>query len=453
MTALNPVKTIGEQIAEGIRWHARVRAREALARTASIMQRVGLPPADFPLSRFPHELSGGQRQRVGIAIACAMHPRLLIADEPTTALDVTIQAQILDLLRSLVRETGMALVLITHDLGVVADMADRIAVMREGIVVEEGSTLDVLAHSRHAYTQQLAEASAHVPVRHTPPVLTRDAQARSAKPLLSVRDLVCTYPRSHRYPFDRPEPFQAVRGVSFDVYSGQTMALVGESGCGKSTLSRAILGLHRPAGGTLSFDGVDIAGGDHEQITAARREMQIVFQDPYGSFNPRHRVARLVAEPLHLRPELSSDEKRRRVEEALDAVGLMRADMHKYPHEFSGGQRQRLAIARALVIRPKLIIADEPVSALDVSIRAQILDLLSELRDRLHIACLFVTHDLSVVRAFADEVLVMRAGRFVEHGPVEAVFEQPENAYTRQLLGAAPDLHRTLARLGEDRAT
>ncbi len=448
MTALNPVKTIGEQIAEGIRWHARVPAREALERTAAILERVGLPPAEFPLSRYPHELSGGQRQRVGIAIACAMNPRLLIADEPTTALDVTIQAQILELLRGLVRENDMALILITHDLGVVADMADRIAVMKEGRIVEEGATHAVLAQSRQAYTKQLAEASAHVPARTTAPVLTREAEAEGEAPLLSVRDIVCEYPGRHRYLFDRPEPFRAVRGVSFDVYQGQTMALVGESGCGKSTLARTILGLHKPAEGSLTFDGHDIAGGDRDEITAARREMQIVFQDPYGSFNPRHRVARLVAEPLHLRPGLSPAEKRERVEEALIRVGLSPSDMHKYPHEFSGGQRQRLAIARALVIRPKMIIADEPVSALDVSIRAQILDLMSELRDRLRIACLFVTHDLSVMRALCDEVLVMREGVFVERGPVETVFERPEHPYTRQLLDAAPDLHRTLARLG-----
>ncbi|GIL03102.1 MAG: ABC transporter ATP-binding protein [Alphaproteobacteria bacterium] len=445
MTALNPVKTIGEQIAEGIRLHTGASRAEAAARAAQMMERVGLPVADFPLSRFPHQLSGGQRQRVVIAIACALNPRLLIADEPTTALDVTIQAQILDLLRDLVRERSMALLLITHDLGVVAGMADRIAVMRSGEILDHGPAVPLLRQRRHPYTRRLAEASAHVPTRRGAPILDRAARAEARRPLLEVRELVVQYPAARRGLFRRPPPFRAVRGVSFDIYSGQTMALVGESGCGKSTLARTILGLQRPASGTLVFDGLDIASGDGQAIAAARRELQIVFQDPYGSFNPRHRVERLVAEPLFLRPELGRAEKQERVARALEAVGLSAGDAAKYPHEFSGGQRQRLAIARALVNRPKLIIADEPVSALDVSIRAQILDLLSDLRDRFGIAYLFISHDLSVVRALCDEVLVMRQGEFVERGPVDEVFDRPSHPYTRELTAAAPDLERALA--------
>jgi len=445
MTALNPVKTIGEQVAEGIRFHTGASRREAAVRAAGMLARVGLAESRFPLSRFPHELSGGQRQRVGIAIACALGPKLLIADEPTTALDVTIQAQILDLLRGLVRESGMALLLITHDLGVVAGMADDIAVMRNGQVLDHGPAREILRERRHPYTRKLAEASAHVPPRLAPPLLDAEAKAQGRSPLLEVHALVLDYPRPRLNPFKPEPPFHAVRGVSFDVYPGQTMALVGESGCGKSTLARAILGLHRPASGSLVFDGHDVGGGDPGMIAAARRQMQVVFQDPYGSFNPRHRVERLVAEPLFLRPELSAGEKRGRVVEALEAVGLAAADMAKYPHEFSGGQRQRLAIARALVIRPKLIVADEPVSALDVSIRAQVLDLLNELRGRYGIAYLFISHDLGVVRALCDEVLVMRDGEFVERGPVASVFASPAHEYTRELIAAAPDLERTLA--------
>jgi peptide/nickel transport system ATP-binding protein len=324
-------------------------------------------------------------------------------------------------------------------------MANRIAVMRQGEILDEGPALPLLREKHHPYTQRLAEASAHVPPRKTPPVLDSAAKADDRQPLLTVRDLIVEYPTPRRSLFHRPPPFRAVRGVSFDIFAGQTMALVGESGCGKSTLARAVLGLQCSASGTLAFDGFDIASGEAQAIADARREMQIVFQDPYGSFNPRHRVERLVAEPLFLRPELSREEKHQRVTEALDAVGLSPRDLAKFPHEFSGGQRQRLAIARALVNRPKLIIADEPVSALDVSIRAQILDLLADLRERFAIAYLFISHDLTVVRALCDEVLVMKEGAFVERGPVEKIFNNPAHAYTRELIAAAPDLERILA--------
>jgi len=444
MTALNPLKTIGQQIAEGIRLHARVGNAEALERTEEVMEKVGLPPSRIALSRYPHELSGGQRQRVGIAIACAMRPKLLIADEPTTALDVTIQAQILDLLAELVERDRMALMLISHDLGVVAGMADDIAIMRRGKIVETGDAVAVLTERKHSYTQSLADASSHVPERKAPPVISADQAAAGKEPLLNIRDLVCEYALPRAHPFEKQRHFRAVNGVDLCIYPGQTMGLVGESGCGKSTLARAILGLHSPSSGELTFDGFDIAGGGPGQIANARRELQVVFQDPYGSFNPRHRVESLVGEPLYLRPELSVPQKRDRVIEALEAVGLSADDRQRYPHAFSGGQRQRIAIARALVNRPKLIVADEPVSALDVSIRAQILDLLSELRDRLSVAYLFISHDLTVVRAICDEVMVMREGTIVEHGATEEIFAGPQTEYARQIIAAAPDLEREL---------
>jgi peptide/nickel transport system ATP-binding protein len=442
MTALNPVHTIGDQVAEGIRLHAGVSRAEATNRAIRALEKAGLPPARFALSRYPHELSGGQRQRVGIAIACAMNPRLLIADEPTTALDVTVQAQILDLLGSLARRDGMALLLITHDLGLVAERTDRVAVMRHGEIVESGPTREVLRRRSHPYTRQLAEASSHRPARRKP---SPDAASAPA-PVLSVRNLVCEYRNPGISLFRPAPPFRAVDGVSFDIHAGQSMGLVGESGCGKSTLARAILGLHPPRSGSLIVGGNEIAGGAPAAILAARRCAQIVFQDPYSSFNPRHRVGRIVAEPLHLRPELAPAERGQRVAAALQSVGLGADAATRYPHEFSGGQRQRIAIARALVNRPSLIIADEPVSALDVSIRAQVLDLLAELRDRLGVAYLFISHDLSVVRGFCDDVLVMQAGRIVERGNAEAVFERPASDYARTLVAAAPDLERALAR-------
>lgn len=440
MTALNPLKTIGEQVAEGIRLHGNYGRQSAMEQAAEILTHVGLPNSEFPLNRFPDQLSGGQRQRVLIAIACAMRPKLLIADEPTTALDVTVQAKILKLLKSLVDEYQMGLLLISHDLGVVAEVADTITILKQGEIVEQGPTLKVLREQKHAYTRQLAKASSHQPVRHTAPILS--AKLADSKPLLEVRNLTVTYPKTKKHLFDHPPPLKAIDGLSLKIHPGQTTALIGESGCGKSTLARAILGLQRPASGEILFSNEQIIPGSPEAMQQARQDMQIVFQDPYGSFNPRHKVFRLVGEPLHLRPDLGKAERLDRVEQALSSVGLSGNDMDKFAHEFSGGQRQRIAIARALVTRPKLIIADEPVSALDVSIRAQILDLLSHLRDEFNIAYLFISHDLSVVRAFCDEVMIMQSGKILEQGPVDQVFDNPQYEFTRELLDAAPSLEK-----------
>jgi peptide/nickel transport system ATP-binding protein len=446
MTALNPLKTIGEQVAEGIRWHTKASraAAEALAR--KMLDRVGLAAEKFPLSRYPHELSGGQRQRVVIAIACALKPKLLIADEPTTSLDVVLQAQILELLRDLVDETRMGLLLISHDLAVVTEMADRITILRQGEVMEAGETARTLSEQLHPYTRQLAQASMHVPAR-----AKTHGLARSKDPLLEAKDMTRDYPGPRISLFRKPAPVRAVDGVSFSMAQGQSVALVGRSGCGKSTLARMILALDEPTSGTISFLGEQITGRDQASLRAARRNMQVVFQDPYGSFDPRQKVERLVAEPLHLLDrQPTRGERREMVAHALHEVGLHPADMAKYPHEFSGGQRQRLSIARAIITRPKLVVADEPVSALDVSIRAQILDLFADLNQRLGVAYLFITHDLTVARAITDDVLVMHEGRIVESGKTADVLTHPQSDAAKALVHAAPDLHRAIARRIEE---
>ena len=433
MTALNPVKTIGEQVAETVRIHKKASKAEALHIARDTLDRVELPAGRFPLSRYPHELSGGQRQRVVIAMAIALRPGLLIADEPTTALDVTTQAQILVLLKRLVREDNMALMMITHDLAVVSDLADDLVIMKQGEVVETGNAKTLFQTMKHPYTQALFEASSHVPDRGGP-------DAGQPVALLDVKHVSRDYVLPRSSLIAPPARFRAVDDVSFTLVEGESLGLVGESGCGKSTLTRAILGLEEVQEGEILIGGKKVYSG-HRVRRDVRRQMQVVFQDPYGSFNPRHRVARLVAEPFHLldTPPRGT-ELRKAVAEALESVGLRGADGEKYIHEFSGGQRQRIAIARALIIRPKLIVLDEAVSALDVSIRAQILDLLADLSDRFGLTYLFISHDLSVVRSITDRVLVMKAGRIVEAGSTETVFNRPRHAYTKSLIAAAPRL-------------
>ena len=411
MTALNPVHTIGAQVAETVRVHERATRAQARAIARDRLDRVGL--SHIGLDRYPHELSGGQRQRVCIALAIALRPKLLIADEPTTALDVTTQAQILDLLRDLVRDEGMALLLITHDLGVVAGMADRVAVMNSGQIIESDATETLFRTMQHPYTRALLAAS-----RPTP----RVAHPVPGAPVLEVRNVTRDYGAT-----------RAVDGVSFTLHAGESLGLVGESGCGKSTLTRVLLGLEPAQGGEITLMGTRV----HPQMPPQpRAAQQVVFQDPYGSFNPRWRVADLVAEPFHLtgRPEDADAQ----VIAALEAVGLTASDARKYPHAFSGGQRQRIAIARALITRPKVLILDEAVSALDVRVRAQVLELLSDLQVRLGLSYVFISHDLTVVRAITDRVMVMKSGRIVEEGPTEDVFANPRNPYTAELIDAAP---------------
>ncbi len=448
MTALNPLKTIGVQVAEGIRRHFGGTRRSAERAAITMLERVGLASPQVPPDRYPHELSGGQRQRVGIAIACAARPKLLIADEPTTALDVVAQAQIVDLLRELVSERRMALLLISHDLGVVAGTADRIAIMRDGAIVDSGGASEVLAAQAHPYTAQLVQASVHMPVRPPPP-----AAETPGTPLLQVENLSRNYPLRRFGLFQPKQSFRAVDGVTFSIPQSRSVALVGRSGCGKSTLARMVLALDKPTSGIVRLDGQVLDASDDAGLRAARRKMQVVFQDPYGSFDPRQRVEKLVAEPLHLVPEkLGRQARRERVAFVLDQVGLGADALDRYPHEFSGGQRQRLAIARSLITSPKLIVADEPVSALDVSVRAKILDLFADLQARLGLTLLFITHDLHVARAVADEVLVMDAGRIVERGPTASVLDAPRSEAARALVAAAPDLrkaleHRTVNRM------
>ena len=426
MTALNPVKTIGAQVVESLTIHG-TPLTEARRIATETLTRVGLPPSSVPSTRYPHQLSGGQRQRVVIAIAIACRPKVLIADEPTTALDVTTEAEIVKLLRDLVQEEQMGLIFITHDLPLISGLADRIAVLRHGAVVETGATLEVFQNLEHPYTRALAKASVHAPVRHS---------HISEEVVLDVDGLLCTYSGRRQNVFARRETTVAVNNVSLRLHRGEHLGIVGESGCGKSTLARAVLGLQPIASGRITVLGTAI-DANTRMPNAVRRNLQVVFQDPYGSFNPRHRVDRLISEPLHLHDE-TRGHKRERVEELLVSVGLSANDADKYIHEFSGGQRQRIAIARALIIDPDIVVLDEAVSALDVSVRAQILDLLGELAERRNLSMIFISHDLSVVRAIADRVCVMRHGNIVEEGETEDVFRHPKDTYTRGLISAAP---------------
>ncbi|MEJ8561897.1 dipeptide ABC transporter ATP-binding protein [Yoonia sp. GPGPB17] len=428
MTALNPVQTIGDQVAETILIHEKTTKAAAHKRATAMLERVGLKVAP---TRYPHELSGGQRQRVVIAMAIALRPKLLIADEPTTALDVTTQARILDLLRDLVREFDMGLLIITHDLAVVADVADQIVVVQKGRVVEAGQTQHLLAHMQHPYTKALFEASAHT---------VSLPKASQSAPMLSVQNVNRDYAMPRQTLLGPRPSFRALHDINFQINQGERVGLVGESGCGKSTLTRAILGLEDVQGGAIRLDGEPVFTGKHPNL-AVRRKMQVVFQDPYSSFNPRHRVDRLITEPFHLLEHPPTGTARdKAIAKALTDVGLSPNDAGKYIHEFSGGQRQRIAIARALMIEPELIIFDEAVSALDVSVRAQVLDLIADLCRKRPLAYLFISHDLSVVRTVTDRVMVMQAGRIVEQDKTEAVFSNPQHPYTQTLIAAAPQL-------------
>lgn len=434
MSSLNPVMTIGSQIEEVVNLHFSLSRQATQQRVLELLQQVEIPEPAKRMKDYPHQLSGGQRQRVMIAIALAGQPDLLIADEPTTSLDVTIQAQILALLKTIQQQTGMALWLISHDLALVSTLADRVAVMQRGKIVETGITAEFFSHPKHPYTQKLLDA---LPSMQS--CLTHSTKQKP--PLLQVRDFSCHYP-IRKGVFKRVVDYvRAVDGVSFDIQQGKTLALVGESGCGKTTLGKSLLNLIPASAGQVKINGIELSSLTGEALRQQRAHIQIVFQDPFSSMNPRMLVGDIVAEGIRaLHPEMSSDERKERVERLLLQVGLPEDSALRYPHEFSGGQRQRICIARALAVDPKLIVCDEPTSALDVSVQAQIIRLLKELQQEKGVSYLFITHDLAVVAEVADEVAVMFQGKIIEQGPVEQVLSRPQQAYTQKLIAAVPVL-------------
>ncbi|MGI4867226.1 MAG: ABC transporter ATP-binding protein [Janthinobacterium lividum] len=496
MTSLNPVLTCGYQVVEALLLHTALSKQEAEARTIELFTEAQLPRPAQIFKSYPHEISGGQKQRVMIAMAMACRPALLIADEPTTALDVTVQARILQLIRDLRREHGTAVLFITHDLGVVAEIADRILVMYRGRVVEQGTVLDIFTNPQHPYTKGLLACRPHLSIGKArlpvvadfmavdaagelvarvagigeEPLKTAPVQLQSnsdttktfpveqnlrstevSAPLLQVENLRVYFPIRKGF-FSRTTDFvRAVDDVSFTIYPGETVGLVGESGCGKTTLGRALLRLTEPTAGRILFEGTDLAALPAGELRHRRREFQLVFQDPYAALNPMLTVGEAILEPLRVHGVGGTRaEQRARVHELLRTVGLSEDAEQRYPHEFSGGQRQRICIARALALRPKLIVCDESVSALDVSVQAQVLNLLNDLKRELGITYLFITHDLSVARFMSDRLLVMSQGRIVESGPAAEVYAHPQNPYTQQLLAAIPsdDPARIAARVG-----
>ncbi len=456
MTSLNPVHKCGEQVMEMLLAHEKVDKAEARRRVIELFEEVMLPRPEKIFDSYPHEISGGQKQRVMIAMALICHPDLLIADEPTTALDVTVQKTILELLRTLQNKYQIGIIFITHDLGVIAQIADDVAVMYKGEIVEQGTAEQVLYHPQHPYTRGLLACrppldsrphrlptvqdflDGNVPQEVQTPAAKREI---SATPLLRVRDLEVTYALKKNLFGKVMQELKAVDGLSFDVFRGETVGLVGESGCGKSTLGRAILQLIERSAGTVEYDGVCLDKLSFSEQKALRRKMQIVFQDPYSSLNPRITVGEAILEPLRSHHLLDNDSQRReRVRELMHQVGLSEEWFNRYPHEFSGGQRQRVCIARALVLQPELVICDESVSALDVSVQAQVLNLLNDLKEHYGYTYIFITHDLSVVKFFSDRIMVMEKGRIVEEGPSDQLFANPQHPYTQRLLAAIPRL-------------
>ncbi|MGU3522133.1 glutathione ABC transporter ATP-binding protein GsiA [Enterobacteriaceae bacterium C23F] len=450
MTSLNPVFTVGEQIAESIRLHQGLGRDEALKAAKKMLDQVRIPEAETILKRYPHQLSGGMRQRVMIAMALSCRPAVLIADEPTTALDVTIQAQILQLIAVLQKEMEMGVIFITHDMGVVADVADRVLVMYQGEAVETGSVEQIFSAPEHPYTQALLAAvptlgemsgsdlPRRFPLLNAPVVKGEQDTVISGEPILQVRSLVTRFPLRSGLLNRVTREVHAVEKVSFDLWPGETLALVGESGSGKSTTGRALLRLVESQSGSITFNGQRIDTLNDSQLQPLRRDIQFIFQDPFASLDPRQTVGYSILEPLRVHNTMSEEDARRRVAWLLERVGLLPEHAWRYPHEFSGGQRQRICIARALALNPKVVIADEAVSALDVSIRAQIINLLLDLQREMGIAYLFISHDMAVVERISHRVAVMYRGRIVEMGPRRAIFENPQHPYTRKLMAAVP---------------
>ncbi len=449
MTALNPVFTVERQLTEGLRLHASLSRSAASARALELMREVRIPEPERRLKQYPHELSGGMRQRVVIAMALACKPRLLIADEPTTALDVTIQAEILALIDRLKRETGTAVMFITHDMAVVAQMADRVVVMFRGKKVEEGTVEEIFENPQHLYTKALLAAVPKLGEmsgkKYPEPMVLMSRQQSAAVPikgtnelLLEVESLTTRFAVKGGMLRRKVANVHAVEDVSFTINKGQTLGLVGESGCGKSTVGRSILRLEEPQRGSVRIGGKDIMALERNGLRNSRLDMQMIFQDPFASLNPQMQLSDQVAEPIHNFATLEGKAVQERVQMLFDRVELPHSFMRRYPHELSGGQRQRVAIARALALNPKLIIADEAVSALDVSVQAQVLNLMMELQSELNLSFLFISHDMAVVERVSHNVAVMYLGRIVEMGPRSAVFENPQHAYTQALMKAVP---------------
>ena len=474
MTSLNPVFTCGDQVMEAIMLHQKVGKSEAKALTLELFEKVQLPQPPRIFKSYPHQLSGGQKQRVMIAMAMSCNPGILIADEPTTALDVTVQKTILDLMADLKEKINSSIIFITHDLGVIAEIADRVIVMYKGNIVEQGSVLEIFQNPQHPYTKgllacrpPLGKRLSKLPVIADfmeekedgsllekessmeklidsvtiPPSKTveRLENLKAKTPMLEVRNLKTWFP-SKRNIFGKPlEYVKAVDDVSFDVYPGETLGLVGESGCGKTTLGRTIIRLIDPVGGELRMEGKDLINISKNELTDLRRDMQIIFQDPYSSLNPRLTIGNAIMEPMQVHKVLGSDaERKEKVVELLERVNLRADHFNRYPHEFSGGQRQRICIARALALNPRFIICDESVSALDVSVQAQVLNLLIELRETYDFTYIFISHDLSVVKFMSDRMVVMNKGKIEEMGPADEIYNNPQHAYTQKLIEAIP---------------
>ncbi len=431
MTALNPVYTIGFQIVETLRNHFDMGPKEAHARALELITMVDIPDPEKSIHKYPHQLSGGQRQRAMIAQALACDPGLLIADEPTTALDVTVQAEILDLMRELKSKLNSAILLITHDMGVVADMADEILVMKDGITVEHGSADQIFNRPKHPYTQALLAAVPKLGsvAKRTLSYSEKDKPA----PVLRLEDVTIEYPKRGRIP-----AFVAAKNINLEIYPGEILGLVGESGSGKTTIGRAAIGLLPIKSGKIEIVGRDISHAKSKELFAIRRHTGIVFQDPASSLNPRLPIGESIGEPIYLAGLAKGAELARKIEDLLDQVELPRSYRNRYPHELSGGQRQRVGIARALALTPDLLIADEPTSALDVSVQARFLDLLQDLQEKLKFACLFISHDLAVVDILAHRIAVMQNGLIVEVGERDQILQRPQNDYTRRLISAVP---------------
>ncbi len=478
MTSLNPVYTCGDQVVETILLHEDVSSKEAKERAIELFKKVNLPRPEKIFSSYPHQISGGQKQRVMIAMALACKPSILIADEPTTALDVTVQATVLELMNELRHDKDTATIFITHDLGVVAEIADRVLVMYRGNVVEKGTVWDIFANPQHPYTKGLLACRPRLDIKlKTLPVVSdfmqtdsrgnivdlNDAKFKSVgqaimvnyqseeelkerqerlvqqPPILSVRNLETHFPLEKSF-FGKPKSWlKAVDDVSFDVYPGEILGIVGESGCGKTTLGRTILRLVDPAAGSIVFDGQDITTLNESEVRKLRKDIQIIFQDPYGSLNPRMSIGEAIMEPMRIHNVLSNDKERKeKVIDLLETVNLSGMHFNRYPHEFSGGQRQRICIARTLALQPKFIICDESVSALDVSVQAQVLNLLNQLKDKYNLTYMFISHDLSVVKFIADRVMVMQKGKIEEINFADEIYKNPKQEYTRKLIEAIP---------------